>query len=98
MPSIWKSNIKIQGPVAQCLVIVLCICPPLILSVGRTMTAFNVLANGMTSSNNNNLPMVSAQQSAALGLAEIRLPPLSIIDNLKPRPLGACHAVELPHR
>jgi hypothetical protein len=62
------------------------------------MTAFNVLANGMTSSNNNNLPMVSAQQSAALGLAEIRLPPLSIIDNLKPRPLGACHAVELPHR
>lgn len=42
--------------------------------------------------------MVTAQQSAALGLAVIRLPPLSILDNLKARPPGGSHAVELPLR
>ena len=62
------------------------------------MTAFNVRANGMPSLKDNNLPMQTALRPSAWSLAGIRLPPLSIIDNLKARPPGASHPVDLPHR
>jgi hypothetical protein len=42
--------------------------------------------------------MMTAFRPTAWCLAGMRLPPLSIFDNLKDRPPGDIHAVELRHR
>ena len=90
-PSTWSRHRKSKSTSKT-------ICGQVMASVAKTMTAFNVRANGMPSSKDHNLTIKTALRPSARSLAGIRLPPLSIIDNLKTRPPGGSHAVELPLR